>query len=453
MFTKTKTLLTAAILAVTPLATVAEHVQGEFDKGYFVFKSDDGNFKWKFDGRIMLDAKNISDHEGESLISTNTDLRRARFAIKTEFYKDWAGEFDIDFKNNKTKVKDMWVSYKPFENAEIKVGNSKPFFSIAENTTSRWYPLMETASIAEFSKPGRRVGVSFSYWQPSYFAGVSVFGEETKMNDEKDDLEDTFVLDTLISWAEDFDPSDPDALSFEEYYDEEVADKGDPEVWATASERTGYSARAVYRPMINDDATRFFHIGGSVQRTSPFAVDLDYMKMKGEVHDIAFLYEKLKPWKDKHVDVVNATSFEIAARFDKIYFQSEIISNDIVFVDPTYNDYTVDGYYVEASYFIIGEGRPYNLHDGEFGPVLPKGGSNLEVVVRYDEMDANDMLAGEPDDDIMGGKLTNLTFGLNWYINSNVIIRINHSRVETDEDAKIDNADVNITAARLEFLF
>ena len=193
MFTKTKTLLTAAILAVTPLATVAEHVQGEFDKGYFIFKSDDGNFKWKFDGRIMLDAKNISDHEGESLISTNADFRRARLAIKTEFYKDWAGEFDIDFKNNKTKVQDMWVSYKPFENAEIKVGNSKPFFSIAENTTSRWYPLMETASIAEFSKPGRRVGVSFSYWQPSYFAGVSVFGEETKMNDEKDDLEDTFI--------------------------------------------------------------------------------------------------------------------------------------------------------------------------------------------------------------------------------------------------------------------
>jgi len=53
----------------------------------------------------------------------------------------------------------------------------------------------------------------------------------------------------------------------------------------------------------------------------------------------------------------------------------------------------------------------------------------------------------------MGGKLTNLTFGLNWYINSNIIIRLNHSRVETDEDAKIENADVNITAARLEFLF
>jgi len=80
---------------------------------------------------------------------------------------------------------------------------------------------------------------------------------------------------------------------------------------------------------------------------------------------------------------------------------------------------------------------------------LVKACSNFE----RSRMDANDALAGEPGDDIMGGKLTNLTFGLNWYINSNIIIRLNHSRVETDEDAKIENADVNITAARLEFLF
>ncbi len=447
-----KLLLTTALLS-TPTALVAEEVTAEIDKGYFKFKSSDGNFKWKFDGRIMLDAKSISKYDGENLISTNADLRRARLAIKTEFYKDWAGEFDIDFKNNKTKVKDMWVSYKPFENAEIKVGNHKPFFSIAEVTTSRWYPLMETASIADFSAPGRRVGVSFSYWQPRYFAGVSVYGEETSMNDEKDDLEDTFMMDTLLSWAEDHDPSDPTSPSFEDYLDDEIADKGDPEVWATASERTGYSARALYRPIINESATRFFHIGGSVQRTSPFAADLDYVKVKGEVHDIAFIYQKLKPWKDLHVDNINASSIELAARFDKFYFQSEFISNDFSFIGNGYNDYTVDGYYAEVSYFIKGPGRPYNLSDGEFGPVVPKDGSQFEVIVRYDTMDANDSLAGEAGDDIMGGELTNLTIGLNWYVNPNVVLRLNHSRVETDDEAKIDNADVNITAARVEFLF
>jgi len=452
MFNRKTLLITSAILSSTIFSPAkAENVSGEFDSGYFKFTSDDGNFEWKFDGRIMLDTKNISQHEGEDLISSNADFRRARFAIKTRFYKDWAGEFDIDFKNNQTKVKDMWVSYDPFPHATIKVGNHKPFFSIAEVTTSRWYPLMETSSISDFSGAGRRLGVSFSYWDPRYFIGASIFGEETSMNDEKDDLVDNNILDAILGAAEDGDDWE-DAV-------DDIAD--DIDAWkqaSTASERTGYSARALYRPIINADATRFFHIGGSLQSTSPFASDLDYVKVKGEVHDIAFIYQKLKPWKGLHVDEIKATSIELAARFDKFYFQSEYIENDFSFKGENAGvDYDVDGYYAEVSYFILGDGRPYNLTDGEFGPVIPNGKSELEFIVRYDTMDANNDATYVDNKgktkDLKSGKLTNLTLGLNWYVNSNVVIRLNHSMVETDENTDIANADVNITAARLEFLF
>ncbi|WP_371372887.1 OprO/OprP family phosphate-selective porin [Thalassotalea aquiviva] len=453
MWNKKQLLITSAILSsAISLPATASDVSAEFDKGYFKFASADGNFKWKFDGRIMLDAKNISEHEGENLISTNADFRRARLAIKTQFYKDWAGEFDIDFKNNKTKVKDMWVSYDPFENATIKIGNHKPFFSIAEVTTSRWYPLMETSSISDFSAPGRRVGVSFDYWDPRYFVGVSIFGEETKMNDEKDDLVDDEIADAIAGAAEDGDDWDDVIADIED----NIADW---EKASVASERTGYSARALYRPIINEDASRFFHVGASVLKTTPFAVDLDYVKMKGEVHDIAFLYQKLKPWKGLHVDDIQTTSLEIAARYDKFYFQSEYINNDFSFKGENSGvDYKVDGYYAELSYFLLGDGRPYNLSDGEFGPVIPSAqNGDLEFIVRYDTMDANNsdtyLDNKGKTKDLMSGKLTNWTFGVNWYVNTNIIIRLNHSIVETDENADIADADVNITAGRLEFLF
>jgi len=457
MWNKKKSLITIAILSsamnfyASAEETSANDVSGEFDKGYFKFTSEDGNFEWKFDGRIMLDTKSISKHEGENLISTNTDLRRARFAIKTRFYKDWAGEFDIDFKDNEAKVKDMWVSYDPFERATIKVGNHKPFFSMAEVTTSRWYPLMETSSISDFSGAGRRVGISFSYWDPRYFVGASLFGEKVGQNDKKDDLVDSNILDTILGAAEDGD-------SFEDAVDDINDDIEALELASTASERTGYSARALYRPIINADATRFFHIGGSVQSTSPFASKLDSIKAEGEVHGIAFISQKLRPWKGLHVDEVKATSIELAARFDKFYFQSEYIQNDFSFKGENSGiEYNVDGYYAEVSYFILGKGRPYNLTDGEFGAVIPQGKSELEFIVRYDTLDANNDTTyinnkGKVKD-LTSGELTNLTLGLNWYVNSNVVIRLNHSMIETDENADIADADVTITAARVEFLF
>jgi len=476
MITKKQLLLTSLFCTTLPLGSaLAEDVHAEFERGYFKFKSEDGNFQWKFDGRIMLDAKSIEKHEGDRLISTNTDLRRARFAIKTRFYKDWGGEFDIDYKNNKTKVKDMWVSYDPFENATIKVGNHKPFFSMAEVTTSRWYPLMETSSISDFTAPGRAIGLSMSYWDRNYFVGASIFGEETSFNKEKEDLVDDEVADAFQDYMEDLTDAIDDGDSLEDF----IADEGtwgdvksdledEFEKYEKSQERTNYAARAVFRPYLSDDLKTIVHLGANVMRKSPSAVDLNEFKMRAEPHDVAFVYNKLKPSKFP-VEDINATSLELAARWNKVYFQSELINNTISYKDTgkygALPDTDVSGYYAEVSYFILGEGRPYNLHDGEFGAVIPKNGSELEVIVRYDTFDANDGSCYKDCDDadptewgtMNWGKMTNLTFGVNWYVNTNIIMRLNYSRIETDENAGNDkgiaNADINIAAARLEFLF
>lgn len=475
---KRNLLLTSILLSSLPLTVAAEatDIQGSFEDSYFNLKSSDGNFEWKFDGRIMLDAKSVDEYTDEDgvtsrLISTNTDFRRARFAFKTRFYKKWAGEFDIDYKNNKTKIKDMWVSYDPIENATIRVGNHKPFFSMAEVTTSRWYPLMETSSITDFSAPGRRIGASVSYWQPRYFAGFSVFGEETSFNDDKDDLEDEHVADGFQDYMEDMTNAIADGDSLEDFVAdegtwEEVKEKLEEEAgeFATAQERTGYSGRFVYRPFLNEDVTKVVHLGVNIKKDAPFAVDMDEFKMKGEVHDIAFLYEKLYPKskasKNLHVDQIDTYGLELAARWNKIYFQSEYINNQYSFKDyedATYGDYDVSGYYAEMSYFILGSGRTYNLTDGEFTAVIPKNSTELEVIVRYDEFDANDSGAGYIDEGkpagILGGKMKNLTLGVNWYLNPNVIVRANYTRVDTDQNAKISNADIDILSSRLEFLF
>lgn len=88
------------------------------------------------------------------------------------------------------------------------------------------------------------------------------------------------------------------------------------------------------------------------------------------------------------------------------------------------------GFYVQASYFLTGESRPYSRSDAFFGTVRPRenfflvrGGEDRrgpilfgrgawEVALRYSQVNLNSR-------DIEGGMLRDLTIGLNWYLNPN----------------------------------
>ena len=105
-------------------------------KSYLTFSSADGNVQYTVDGRIMLDGGFVDSDR--NVFRSNTELRRVRLAIKTKLYRDWAGEFDIDFAENDPEIKDMWIAYTGVPHTVIKVGNQKPHFSMAELTTHRY---------------------------------------------------------------------------------------------------------------------------------------------------------------------------------------------------------------------------------------------------------------------------------------------------------------------------
>lgn len=84
-----------------------------------------------------------------------------------------------------------------------------------------------------------------------------------------------------------------------------------------------------------------------------------------------------------------------------------------------------DGWYVYASWFLTGEHRPYNRATGVFGRVVPKhdfiptcfgevpgdrGCGAWELAVRLSHLDLNDH-------SIQGGRLTDLTVDVSWYLN------------------------------------
>jgi phosphate-selective porin OprO/OprP len=403
-------------LALTSLSTTtlaSEPVKTTYDDGYLKFGTDSGSFSMKFDGRIMLDAGTVSSDVNEFV--ENNSIRRARFAIKTQFDNKWAGEFDIDFAGGEAKIKDMWVSYIGLENFEFKFGNHKPFFSLAELTTSRWATFMETSMITDATGSGRRIGLSGSYHDKRFFVGVSVFGDGINVDNR-----------------------DPEG------------DESEPGV----HEDYSHSFRAVYRPFVNADQSKLFHVGLNYLSLKPESEDDSKMRLRVGLESSVFDYNILNTGKIKKISSLESRGLEIAAKYNKFNLQAEYLTNTFESSDADNPDVDTDGYYVDLAYMIWGNGRTYNLSDGEFGPVIPSHKyGDLEIAVRYSSIDLNDIEA-----DVFGGKSDNLTFAINWYAHSNLVFRLNHTIASLDQYADgdedyIGDDDINITGVRLQFMF
>lgn len=90
-------------------------------------------------------------------------------------------------------------------------------------------------------------------------------------------------------------------------------------------------------------------------------------------------------------------------------------------------------YYVTVGYFLTGEHKIYDYQKGVVGRIIPnsnafftRGTNGLawgpgawQVVGRFQQLDLDDKL-------VSGGKLTDFTFGINWFLNPNMKVQFNY---------------------------
>ncbi len=116
-------------------------------------------------------------------------------------------------------------------------------------------------------------------------------------------------------------------------------------------------------------------------------------------------------------------------------------------------------WYATASYFLTGEHRPYRKDNGTFDRVIPHrdfvryasdkclemGPGAWEIALRISRLDLNDQL-------VSGGRLTDLTVGLNWYMNPYLRMTANYVRAFADSPSGRDSG-TDIFAMRVGFDF
>jgi len=193
------------------------------------------------------------------------------------------------------------------------------------------------------------------------------------------------------------------------------------------------AARLAYLVAGEEKSEKVVHVGGALTYFVP-GTHVQFSQ-RPEVH----LSDRLVDTGD----IVNAESVityggEVAGVFGPFYFAGEYIATSIA---KSGEDAPVDrdddevwleedgsfsGFYAEAGYFLTGEHRMYKgglwdrtkpssnfLEDGGLGA--------WEVVARYSSLDLNDA-----DAKIDGGKMDNVTVGLNWYLHSNARLMFNY---------------------------
>ena len=195
----------------------------------------------------------------------------------------------------------------------------------------------------------------------------------------------------------------------------------------------------------NKEKNQLIHVGINYENRNYSGDPADKaLKFRPENHmgyKVSVPFDSLKTQSD--------IGFEVAAIFGPFSFQAEY---EIAKYQTVAKDYTVNGYYAALTYFVTGGRRgfkkgagsrvkPFNnfcIKDGNFGA--------LELVARYSVLDYSDTVEAE-----FGDKVSNITAGFNWYLNSHARIMYNYVISDFNNDGDNNKLNANLIRFQIDF--
>lgn len=321
-------------------------------EGGLAVRSRDGDFATRIGGRIQADA---ATYDGDGDYGDGTDIRRARLGISGHIYRDWFYKLEYDFDGE--SIADGWLSYRGLGNNEFKAGHFKDPFSLQEQTSSNNTVFTERALPSAFAT-GRHIGVMASHQTRHWTMAAGTFGDRIDASGADED-----------------------------------------EGW-------GWGARATWAPVNNDNRLLHFGLGLNYRDLQPensarFSQRPETAVSAVRVVDTDTLLDADSQFK---------TGLEVAATAGSWSAQAEYIRTEVE--RDGFSDADFDGWYLQGSYFLTGESRPYK--NGKFGGITPNnrlgdGGIGAwQLAARLSEINLNDGL-------VRGGEARAMTLGLNWY--------------------------------------
>jgi phosphate-selective porin OprO/OprP len=388
------------------------------------FASADGQNSVELTSRLHLDVADYlhvqpqarGSAPGQSL-TNGVNARRARIGILGKFAGDWNYELTADFGGSSdtsntantgaitTQINHAYLAYTGFRPLVIEGGYMDVPWTLDEATSSNDILFLERASsgvVANGVAAGdARAAFGVHYGSPWWWAGGYLTGPTAGVSHT-----------------------------------------------GTDSQQLAGVARATINPIQSDALS--LHVGADAERTfsrASGATNTVTLSDRPElrVDPTTFLTTGAIP--TKHATVYGV---EAAAAFGPLFAQGEYYR---YVVDQTSaaaisnRALNFSGGYLEASYTLTGEGHKYNADSGAYGGITPAHPVSLkdggfgawEVAARFDTVNlnasANPGVAAATTGGVFGGKQDSYTFGLNWYVNSNVRFMLDYIHAKIDKVA------------------
>ena len=419
----------------------------------FTLSSPDGAWTIQPTGRIHMDfgAYLSQSPEGTTGPGTATggklqggvNARRVRLGVTGKANNDFTYQLILDgggtndglpAGGSTPLVNTAQIGYTGIANTIIEAGYFAQYFTLDEATSSNNILFMERASPVTVGTGvmagDPRFGAGFRTWQPNWWFGAYMVSAAPGVSHA--------LLNRGLS-------------SFQRFTYNPIQDGlssvhigvGVQEIFEvpTAAAAGFGSVTLSDRPEMRIDTTTFLSTGGLGTATNP-------------------------------VTGIQIYNVETAAAFGSFFYQGEGFHYVVNRQGKTKAEF--DGAYLETSYTFGGR-HSYTANCGCYGGVVPvdpfnplRGGMGaIELAARFsyvnlvDQYDANATAASQPNL-VNGGQQTNLTLGVNWYWNSNMLWKLNYIRSNFDKKNPRTTAlvgatkvgiDLDILAARFQVMF
>lgn len=337
--------------------------------------SRDGSVKLKLGGRLMYDMALFC--QGDLDENDGAEVRRARLYASGAVGKHTEFKLQFDFAGGDAGLKDAYLKFKNVLGLDaITVGHFNEPFTMEEPMSSKYIPFMERSLPVEAFSFGRNWGLM---------------------------AEKTLADKRLLLQAGVFGSAD---------------DYGE---WNHADDAYNYALKAVYVPVYEDKGKKLLHLGAS------WGCEVTHGSSRFRTRPEAHLADRLVDTHSFDSEHSVRWGAEVAAVLDSFWFQGEYIAV-IADAPPGGDDADFCGFYAGAGYFLTGEHRGYKLGSGNFDRVKVlrpfsngQGPGAWELAARYSYVDLTDGSAG-----ILGGRLSDVTVGVNWYPNNNMRVMLNY---------------------------
>lgn len=370
-------------LALTPSWSTAQDVSTSWNNA-LSYTSADKSLQMRVGGRFMHDwlfGITQDDEVAAAVGATKdgTEFRDVLAYAKGTFNDTIEFNLEYNFAGGEVSMNDAYLGFKGLPWGGLRIGHQKEPIGLEVQFSGSVTPFME-ASVPTALMPNRN-------------SGLKLFGD---------------LADKMIGW---------EAGIFRE------TDKAGLAVGSDGG--YNYTARLFAAPVYESEGETVVHLGAGYSLKN---LDTEFGFKSAPEQHLAPVYINSGKLP---VDTADLLGAELLGIFGPFSVQAEYMHAILDRIDGS--EVTFPGYYVLASFFLTGEHRIYTRGAGNVAatkvaePFTLKGGSGaVELLACYSSLDLSD-------EDVMGGELSDITVGLNWYMMTNAKVMLNYVHADLQD--------------------